>query len=443
MTSTLTPPRTSSTAETRRPLTLLACTGGAAAAGTVLVTCLGVGVVGWFLADGGIHGEPRDGLRAAATAWLMAHGSGVTIRGVPVTVLPLGLTALCAWVTWRFGIRVGESVSGHGPDADALSDGERDWTVAAATGLFAAAYVLVAIVTGVLAGTTATQPALAPVLLWSLLLTVPLGGTAIAIGSGRASIWMSLAPEPARATAYAAGRMLVTFLLVSTAVLTVALLLDLGAAFNVLSRLHTGTGDAVMFVVLLGTLVPNAVLCAGAYLLGPGFTVGTGTLVSPSVVAIGPVPMFPLLAALPDNGPTPPWTPFLVVVPVLAAGLAAHRAHHRYPTVEWDQGMLRGGVAGVLAGVGFALLAAIAGGAVGPGRMADVGPLVGQVLFHGIVSFGIGGLLGGLLATWLLRRSLGHPDAAVAEPEVDEPAGPLAGVTGRLGGLACRITRRR
>lgn len=442
MTSTLTPPRSSSTADPRRPLTLLACAGGAAAAGTVLVTCLGFGVVGWFLADGGVHGEPRDGLRAAATAWLMAHGSGVHVRGVPVTVLPLGLTLLCAWVTWRFGIRVGESVSGHGPDAAALADGERDWTVPAATGLFASAYVLVGVVTGVLAGTATSQPAMAPVLLWSLLLAVPLGGTAIAVGSGRASIWMSMAPESARATAYAAPRMLVGFLLVSALAFTVALALDLGAAFNVVSRLHLGTGDAVMFVVLAATLVPNAVLCAGSYLLGPGFMVGTGTLVSPSVVAIGPVPMFPLLAALPDNGPTPPWTPFLVAVPVLVAGLAAYQSHRRYPTAEWDQGMLRGGVAGVLAGVGFALLASIAGGAVGPGRMADVGPLVGQVLVSGIVSFGIGGLLGGLLATWLLRRRVAHETATA--PAVPEPVGRgVSAVGGRLAGLVGRVTRRR
>ena len=42
----------------------------------------------------------------------------------------------------------------------------------------------------------------------------------------------------------------------------------------------------------------------------------------------------------------------------------------------------------------------LAGGAVGPGRMTDVGPLVGSVLVHGVTAFGIGGLLGGLAMTW-------------------------------------------
>jgi hypothetical protein len=406
MTATLTPPRLPSRDAVRRSLTFVASAGGAAAALATLLTCLGIGVVGWFLTDGGVHGAPRDGLRAGGTAWLMAHGSGVHVRGVPVTAIPLGLTLVCAWVIWRFGLRVGESVAGHGPDADALADGQRDVTVPVAAGLFTAAYVIVAVLVGVFSGTAASQPSLGPVVLWSLALAGLVGGAAITVGSGRGSVWLSLAPAAARGTAYTMAVMLVFFLAASAIAFTAALLLDFGTALNVLSRLHTDTGDAVLFVLLMVTVLPNAVLFAGAYLLGPGFAVGTGTLVSPSVVAIGPVPMFPLLAALPDNGPTPPWTPYLVVVPVLCAAAGAVWAGRRHPTTAWDQGALRGSLAGVLTGVVFGLLAALSGGAVGPGRMADVGPAAGQVLIHGIVSFGIGGLLGGLLVTWWAQRRL-------------------------------------
>ena len=115
MTATLTPPRVPTRDAVRRSLTFVASAGGAAAALASLATCLGVGVVGWFLTDGGAHGEPRDGLRAGGTAWLMAHGSGITWRGVAVTAIPLGLTAICAWVAWRFGLRVGEAVAGPVP----------------------------------------------------------------------------------------------------------------------------------------------------------------------------------------------------------------------------------------------------------------------------------------------------------------------------------------
>jgi hypothetical protein len=401
MTATLTPPRLPTRDAVRRSLTFVASAGGALAALATLAACLGVGVVGWFLTDGGAHGQPRDGLRTGGMAWLMAHGSGVQVDGVPVTAVPLGLTVICAWVTWRFGLRVGESVAGHGPDAEALADGQRDVTVPVTAGLFTAAYVIVAVLVYVFA---AGSQELGPVILWSIALAGLVGGAAITVGSGRAAVWLSLAPAAARATAYTMGVMLVFFLAASAIAFVVALLLDLGTALNVLSRLHTDTGDAVLFGLLTLIVLPNAVLFSGAYLLGPGFAVGTGTLVSPSVVAVGPVPMFPLLAALPDNGPTPAWTPCLVVVPVLCAAAAAVWAGRRHPNTAWDQGALRGGLAGVLTGVVFGLLALVAGGAVGPGRMADVGPEAGQVLVHGIVSFGIGGLVGGLLVTWWSRR---------------------------------------
>ena len=121
---------------TQRPLALIATLGGAAAALAPLLVCVAVGIIGWFAADAGAHGVPRDGMRMGAVAWLMAHGSGITVGGVPVGVVPLGLTAICAWSMWRLGHRVGDALSGHGPDADRISDGERDLTVPVAVGMF-------------------------------------------------------------------------------------------------------------------------------------------------------------------------------------------------------------------------------------------------------------------------------------------------------------------
>ena len=98
--------------------------------------------------------------------------------------------------------------------------------------------------------------------------------------------------------------------------------------------------------------------------------------------------MFPLLAALPDNGPTPAWTPYLLGLPPLVAALAAARAQRRNPTLRWDEGALRGCAGGVLAGVLLGVLAALAGGAVGPGRMRDVGRRAFDVLVHAVTAFG-------------------------------------------------------
>ncbi|MFN8193471.1 MAG: DUF6350 family protein [Nocardioidaceae bacterium] len=398
----------------RRPLVLIALLGGASAALTTLLVCLAVGVVGWYAADAGAHGVPRDALRTGALGWLMAHGSGVRVGGAWVSAMPLGLTALCAWTCWRLGHRIGDSVSGHGPDADRIADGERDWTVPSATVLFGVGYAAVVLVTHELAATAATSPSLFRAVLWTVLLSFLVAGPAIAAGSGRLAIWATFVPDTARDTLVTARRILTHVLGVSLALWLVSLAVDGASAANVVSQLHLGTADTVAFVGLSALLVPNATLFSGSYLLGPGFAVGTGTLVSPTAVVLGPLPLFPMLAALPDAGTTPAWTPYLMAAPVVVAAVATARTQRARPTLRWDQAALRGGIGGMLAGLAFALLAATAGGSVGPGRMRNVGVDTFAVLVHGLPAFAIGGLVGALLTTFLQRRR-SRPSPAAPE----------------------------
>ena len=77
----------------------------------------------------------------------------------------------------------------------------------------------------------------------------------------------------------------------------------------------------------------------------------------------------------------------------------------RHPTTAWLEAALRGCGGGIAAGVAFAVLASVAGGSVGPGRMQHVGPFVPEVLVAAITAFGLGGLLGALVTTWWQRRS--------------------------------------
>jgi hypothetical protein len=389
----------------RRPLVLLAGLAGVLAAAGTLMVCLAVGVAGWFLTDAGAHGAPRDGLQTGAFAWLLAHGSGVRVDGVLVTVMPLGIMLACAWATWRTAHRLGDSVSGHGPDADRIADGERDWTVLVASLVFTSGYVATAVLAGTVASTPSTAPDVVRVALWSVVLCGLFGVPAIAAGSGRASVWGAWLPTSLVSSAVACRSVLTTWAWVCLAFFVGALALDLGTALNLASQFGTdGAGTALLALVSL-VLVPNAMVFSGAYLLGPGFTVGVQTIVSPAEVTVGALPVFPMLAALPDSGPTAGWTAWLVLVPLVVAAVGVARAQRRRPTLCYEEGALHGCAGGMLAGAAFGIIAALAGGAVGPGRMTDVGPLVGSVMIHAVTAFGVGGLLGGLAVTWWQRRS--------------------------------------
>jgi hypothetical protein len=417
MTSLL-PPRTPAARATRppggsrggggglhdRPLALVASLGGVAAALAPLLVLAAVGIIGWFTADAGAHGTPRAGMRIGAMAWLLGHGSGVTVQGAAVGVVPLGVTAMCAWAMWRLAHRVGEAVSGHGPDADRIADGERDFTVPAAVLLFFVGYAVVAVLVASVAPSVDAAPSTARVVWWSLLMSVAVAGPAIAIGSGRAAIWAALAPPVVRDGVGAALAVLGWFLAASALAFVAALLLGIGEAATMMSQLHLSAGDAAVYSLANVGLAPNAVLFSGSYLLGPGFAVGGGTMVSPGLVVLGPLPLLPLLAALPGAGATAGWTASLVAVPPVVAALATAWWQRRRPTLRWDHGVLRGCGGGIAAGIAFTVLASVAGGAAGPGRMQHVGPFVPDVLVHAITAFGVGGLVGGLLMTWWQRR---------------------------------------
>ncbi len=89
---------------------------------------------------------------------------------------------------------------------------------------------------------------------------------------------------------------------------------------------------------------------------------------------------------------------------MLAGAFAAVLVVRRFPAYGFETGAVRGVGSGVLGGVVSTLLVGLAGGAVGPGRMADIGAELLPTLVAATVSMGIGGLVGGVAATWWSRR---------------------------------------
>ena len=389
---------------TQRPLVLIATLGGVAAALAPLLVCVAVGIIGWFAADAGAHGTPRDGMQMGAVAWLMAHGSGISVRGVAVGAVPLGLSLICAWSMWRLGHRVGDALSSHGPDADRISDGERDLTVPTAAGMFFLGYAVVAVLVATVAASVETSLSVPRVLLWCLVMSLVFATPAIAIGSGRAAIWATFVPAVIRQGAATAIAILSAFLALSAVVFLVSLAFGVGEAATMMSQLHLGVGEGTVYAIANGGFLPNATLFSGSFLLGPGFAVGGNTLVSPGAVVLGPLPLFALLAALPNPGAPGVLLSSLVWLPPLVAALATMWWQRRHPPLSWLEAALRGCGGGIAAGFAFTVLASVAGGEVGPGRMRHVGPFVPDVLVAAITAFGLGGLLGALAMTWWQRR---------------------------------------
>jgi hypothetical protein len=400
------PPSSGPTGPVARPLWLSAGFAGVVASGAMLLACMAVGLVGWFASDAGAHGDTRDAIRVGAVAWLLGHGSGLTLGATTVGVVPLGLTALCGYVVLRLG-RWARLTSA---DEDAPA-------VALAAVVLAVVYALVALVTALLASTPAAEPGLMPAFTGAFLLALVTGGLGL-LHRGDTSWWATRVPETARAVVRGALGIALAVVAAGSVLVTVALALDIGTAASVLSRLHADGAGAALYTLVTAAVAPNAALFGATYLLGPGFAVGTGTVVAPAGVLLGPVPAFPLLAALPAPGPAAGWTSAALGVPALLAVLVGFLTVRRHPTARFERAAVRGLGAGVVGGLLLSAAVALAGGPVGPGRMADVGTPFLDVLAAAVVSLGLGALAGAVATTWWLRRH-GLVDDAATQPERD------------------------
>ncbi|MBQ0986090.1 hypothetical protein KBZ10_16530 [Streptomyces sp. F63] len=176
----------------------------------------------------------------------------------------------------------------------------------------------------------------------------------------------------------------------------------------------TVPGRASVLLLCLA-LAPNAAVWGAAYALGPGFTAGAGSTVT-ALVATGypELPAFPLLAALPPEGPGSPLTWAAGAVPVAAglavgrrAALAAYRARAAgRPVPAWWQTPLTALYGALVCGLAMTLIAAASGGTLGTGALARLGPDAWATGAAAAAWTGAAGLPTALvLHGWWLRRS--------------------------------------
>jgi hypothetical protein len=176
------------------------------------------------------------------------------------------------------------------------------------------------------------------------------------------------------------------------AVSALMLALALGFGWIEVVRLYEGLRVSILggVMVTLGQLaiLPNLIVYAMAWLAGPGFAIGLGSTVSPFASQLGPMPAFPVFAALPTGG-------FdrgilFALVPVLAAFVGTLLVRKHVDQIRWEYAtrftasIALAGVSALIAASSAMLLAAMASGSLGPGRFELVGV---NVLQFGLVVF--------------------------------------------------------
>jgi hypothetical protein len=363
----------------------------AAGAGLAVLTLLVL--IGWIAAPHaglGLTGV----LRTAAMLWLIGHHVGFALHGSGrIGMLPLGLVLLPGALLWRAGrwvVRAGGV--------------RRLRHVGYAALALALPYALVAWALAV-ASRSAQAAASGPqALICGFLLALVAGG----LGGARAlAPWgqlTALLPDRPRSVIIGVTGALCV-LVVAGALLAGASLATHLSEYDTLSDgLAPGAIGSVLLLVTQVAYVPNAIVWAVSFTLGPGFAFGTGTVVAPTGVALGPLPGLPLLAALPPgaHAGTPPWLAVIVLALPYLAGIAAGLLLVRAaPTPSLEAAPLWGLACGVAAGVVLGAAAVFSGGPLGDGRLAAVGPSGWQVTLVAALEIGVASAITAGLANWL------------------------------------------
>lgn len=454
----------------RAPEVASAMLGGVVAAGLGLGVFAVVVLFLWITSPYADSG-PNAALHVAAALWLLAHGAdllrtdALTGATVPIGVTPLLLTALPAWLVYRAtahavdaaeearaAVRaVADGVSGasgvFGVSGEpGESDEEEPLGPVAVAGWFVAGYLLVAFVAVLVTmnGTLRSSPPSA--LLFVPLLAVVAAGAGVGTSRLRLPVSREILDDAlggALGVAVRASVVGVAVLIAGGALLTAVAMLWHGlAAGESIVRLSRSVSDRFAVLLLAAALTPNAAVWAASYALGPGFSVGVGSVVSPTGAHGYParIPDFPLLTALPAPtghvAATPvTWLGWLVLaVPFASGTVVAWYVADRADLHRWT--VRRTAAAAALGSVGCGVLTTLvtlyAAGPMGTGMLADFGPTgwrTGAAALGWTALVAVPGAVGASL--WRLHGPRPAPAARARvkhppEPPADSP--PQAGV---------------
>jgi hypothetical protein len=401
--------------EARRPLPVSGMLAAAWTLGVGLAVLTTLTLIGWIAAPRGAFGQGLPGVfRAACQVWLAAHHAGFAIPGGRVGLLPLGLTVLPAALLYRAAIWMARDADlrlrlparlPKGSTKDLANARRRAQLVLIAqAGIsLAAPYALLAGVIALVAQNNVTQPFVGEALLSHLALAFVAGSLATARSIGPWRSMLRLLPERARSVVVGTAVALSTMLVAGLVLVLVALVMNFGQVQRLSELLAPGFVGGLLLLLVEALYLLNFVIWGVSYISGPGFALGTGTLVAPTGVQLGTVPALPMLGALPDSGVTSPWTMTVLAIPFIAGAIAGVVVARVAPTPQFESAPLWGFVCGLATGLAAGWLAALAGGPLGGARLSVVGPSAWEVALSVTLEVGVAaGISAGLANWWLM-----------------------------------------
>jgi hypothetical protein len=341
---------------------LAALAGAAVPVAAVVLLGLALLVVQSLDPSGGL---PVGGCAAlAARLLVLAAGGSLTTGAGPIVLAPLLLTLGLAWGLTR---TVRAVVHARGTTSPAAA--------AAVAGAAAAAALAVLLALAGAADGPGARVGWGRTVAGALVLAaVACGWGALReSGAGQALLdrWPALLRPVPRAV-LAGGLTAVGLCL---AVVAIAVASDAAGYAALSGSLGGAAAGALGLLGLEVLLLPNAAAAVLGLAAGPGFSIGSATLVSVHGVTLGAVPALPLLAALPDTQAVPLLAFASQVVPAVAGLVAGAVVGRR---LDPDAGgSLAAALGGLAAGVGLGLaaaaLTALGGGSLGSGALSSVG----------------------------------------------------------------------
>ena len=339
-------------------------------AAVVCATAAIVAVAILWLPVSGSSGRTHSAIRAGLLTFLAAVHGGITVDQSAGTFLPLGLMIVVALAAWRAGAGLADAAN-EIDESDPLR-------LALAGGLQAASFAVACLVTVPFAALGTSSAPFLGVGAAALLLCGLVGGLSFARASELRGWLTARIPPYLFGASRAAATVVLVYLLAGTLLVAGSLALH-ATRVETLSR-AVGGGWSGVPILLLGMLAaPNAAIAGASYLAGPGFTIGTGTSVTPFATVHGTVPAFPPLGALPGGSGAGAAVWSLVALTPVAAGALLARLAWRED--GWGARLRLLGLAVVGCAIAMLVLGWQAGGSVGGGRLATIGPSPWQLAF--------------------------------------------------------------